>query len=262
MNLTIYQVDAFTSKQFSGNPAAVIPLLKWHEEALLQRIAMENNLSETVYFVAVKNGYEIRWFTPTVEVNLCGHATLAAGYILYNFLDYKFPTLHFHSKSGELILTKNDGLLTMDFPSWPPQPVTHIPALLSEGLGTKAFLEVRKYREYLVELADEAAVKAVTPDFRKLVDLRSDVIITAKGNDCDFVSRFFAPGSGIDEDPVTGSAHSQLIPYWSSKLLKNNLYAKQLSQRGGELWCEQVGDRVKMGGHCVFYMKGEIQVTI
>ena len=260
MILNLYQIDAFTRRIFGGNPAAVIPLTKWPDTALLQKIALENNLSETAYMVPHENGYEIRWFTPAVEINLCGHATLASAYVLYEHLGYSADTVHFFCKSGELSVTRNNDLFEMDFPSWKPAAVSNIPELLLQGLQMNEVPPVFKHREYLVELRSEKEVIMLRPDFRKFLELGKDVIVTAPGTDCDFVSRFFAPASGIDEDPVTGSAHSQLIPYWSEKLRKSKMYARQLSARGGELWCEQVGDRVKMAGHCAFYMKGEIHL--
>ncbi|HUR12244.1 MAG TPA: PhzF family phenazine biosynthesis protein [Flavitalea sp.] len=261
MNLTIYQVDAFTKSLFGGNPAAIIPLSKWVEESLLQKIAMENNVSETAYFVPAKNGYDIRWFTPGVEINLCGHATLASAFILYEFMGYEHPSIHFHSKSGELIIRKDNGMLMMDFPSWMPTVINDIPAPLKEGLQSDDIISVHKNRDVLVEVKNAEAVRKIKPDFRKLKEFGNHVIVTARGDDCDFVSRFFAPAAAIDEDPVTGSAHSQLIPYWAAKLGKQKLFARQLSSRGGEVWCENVGDRVKMGGYCTFYMKGELEIS-
>lgn len=260
MTLTLYHVDAFTRRLFGGNPAAVIPLTKWLDSDLLQKIALENNLSETAFIVPRDEGYDIRWFTPAVEVNLCGHATLASGFVLFDCLHYPGESIQFFCKSGELTVTRDNDLIEMDFPSWKPTAVQDIPPLLLAGLNTKEVITVSKHREYLVELADEKQVKEVSPDFRKLLELGKDVIVTSPGSNCDFVSRFFAPASGIDEDPVTGSAHSQLIPYWSGKLNKTRMYAKQLSERGGELWCEDHGERVKMAGYCTFYMKGEIHL--
>ena len=264
MTLTLYQIDAFTDKLFSGNPAAVIPLQYWLQDDLMQTIALENNLSETVYFIPSASNdadYDIRWFTPAVEVNLCGHATLASAYVLFNLLGFDKNVLKFNSKSGILSITKKGGLITMDFPSWKPERVDVYHDSLNEILGGLEIVGVYKYRDILIELADEEAVKKCTPDFTLLKKHFDKMIITAPGKKVDFVSRFFAPASGINEDPVTGSAHSQLIPFWSEKLGKNKLHALQLSQRGGELWCEQVNeDRVTMSGNCVFYMKGEITI--
>ena len=262
MKLTIYQIDAFTDKLFGGNPAAVIPLKKWIDDELMQQIALENSLSETVFFVPSHTkgyGYEIRWFTPEVEINLCGHATLASAYVLFNILDYKKKQIHFSCKSGILKVSKKDDLITMDFPSWKPERITDHPAELNAILGELEIVGVYQYRDLLVELADETAVKNCTPDFSLMKKYVDKMIITAPGKRSDFVSRFFAPGAGINEDPVTGSAHSQLIPFWSEKLNKKKLHALQLSKRGGELWCEQLNaERVSMSGKAVFYMKGKI----
>jgi len=273
MKLTVYQIDAFTNKLFGGNPAAVIPLEHWIDDKLMQDIALENNLSETVFFVPANNikheeiisknpslDYEIRWFTPTVEINLCGHATLASAWYMYQVMDYKKPEIAFSSKSGVLKVSKENDILWLDFPSWKPERFNEYPEELQQALGGAEIVGVYKHRDLLVELMDEAAVKKCKPDFGLIYKLGYKIIITAAGKEVDFVSRFFAPTAGIDEDPVTGSAHSQLIPFWSEKLGKNSLKAQQLSARGGNIFCEQKGDRVKMGGNCVFYMKGEIVV--
>jgi PhzF family phenazine biosynthesis protein len=263
LKLTIYQIDAFAEKLFSGNPAAVIPLEKWIDDSLMQNLAMENNLAETVFFVKNGKDYDIRWFTPEAEINLCGHATLASAYVLFEILDYKSDKIVFHSKSGPLSIIKDPqskqfrGL--MDFPSWKPELVRDYPPELIESLGKPEIVAVYKHRDYLVELHGEDVVRKIQPDFTLMKKAKEKVIITAPGREVDFVSRFFAPTVGIDEDPVTGSAHSQLIPFWSYKLNKDKMRARQLSRRGGELYCEQKGDRVIMGGSCVFYMKGEIQ---
>jgi PhzF family phenazine biosynthesis protein len=272
MKLTLYQVDAFTDKLFGGNPAAVIPLEKWIDDVLMQKIAMENNLSETVFFVPSKTretDFAIRWFTPEAEINLCGHATLASAYVLFNILNFKKPAINFRCKSGLLKINKQDDLIVMDFPSWKPERIDDYAAELPAILGHVEIVAVYKHRDVLVELMDEAAVKNCNPDFSLMKKHFDKVIITAPGtwsgdlhspDHVDFVSRFFAPGVGIDEDPVTGSAHSQLIPFWSEKLNKKKLHALQLSKRVGELWCEQLNDdRVSMSGKAVFYMKGEIE---
>ena len=265
MKLTLYQIDAFADKLFSGNPAAVIPLQNWLADTLMQTIALENNLSETVFFIpSITTGadYDIRWFTPAVEINLCGHATLASAYVLFTMLGFDKKVLTFNSKSGKLYITKKDDLITMDFPSWKPERLDVYHDSLSEILGGVEIVGVYKYRDILVELADEEAVKKCRPDFTLMKNHFDKMIITAPGKKVDFVSRFFAPAAGINEDPVTGSAHSQLIPFWSEKLGKTTLHALQLSQRGGELWCEQINqDRVAIGGNCIFYMQGEISVT-
>lgn len=263
MKLTLYQIDAFTNKLFSGNPAAVIPLEKWIDDGLMQKLGMENNLSETVFFVpSKKNGadYEIRWFTPALEINLCGHATLASAYVLYNLLGFDKPELKFDCKSGVLVIKKEKGKLSMNFPAWKPAPLPDYPKELVAALGNPEIVNIARSRDVLFELKDESAVRNCTPDFTLLKKIGEKVMITAKGDKVDFVSRFFAPIAGIDEDPVTGSAHSQLIPYWAEKLGKNKLHALQLSSRGGELWCEYLGDRVTMAGECVFFMKGELEV--
>lgn len=260
MKLTIYQIDAFANKLFSGNPAAVIPLEQWLDDELMQKIAMENNLAETAFFVKNGNAFDIRWFTPELEINLCGHATLASAFVLYNFLGYDKPTIVFHSKSGPLSVSREGDIIHLDFPSWNPERITDYPSELIGSLGVKEVAGVYKNREYLVELNNEEEVKNCKPDFALMKKVDRMVIITAAGKEVDFVSRFFAPTAGIDEDPVTGSAHSQLIPFWSYKLGKTKMRAKQLSKRGGDLLCEQKGERVVMAGKCVFYMKGEIEV--
>lgn len=263
MKLQLYQADAFTDKLFGGNPAAVIPLKKWIPDELMQKLAMENNLAETVFFVRSEKkeaDYDIRWFTPALEINLCGHATLASAFVIFTILKEKKRSVTFSSKSGLLtVKNKKDGLL-MDFPSWKPAMISEYPAGLKEVLGVNEIVAVYKYRDLLVELNKEEDVANAKPDFTALKKTGEKVIITAPGKTVDFVSRFFAPVAGIDEDPVTGSAHSQLIPFWSEKLNKKIMQAKQLSQRGGDIYCEQNGDRVIMGGKCVFYMKGEINV--
>lgn len=267
MNLTLYQIDAFADKLFTGNPAAVIPLDKWLDDSLMQKIALENNLSETVFFVPAADGleadYEIRWFTPELEINLCGHATLASAYVLFHLPGFKKDIIRFHSKSGILQVYRAGDLICLDFPSWKPEKTDEYSAELPLILGDVEIVGVYRHRDLLVELFDEEAVRHCNPDLTLMKKHFDKVIITASGKrrageTVDFVSRFFAPGAGVDEDPVTGSAHSQLVPFWSEKLQKNNLHALQLSKRGGELWCEQKGDRVIMKGKGVFYMKGEI----
>lgn len=263
MNLPIYQVDAFASALFKGNPAAVIPLTAWIDDGLMQQIAAENNLAETVFFVPQENSeadFHIRWFTPEFEINLCGHATLASAFVIFNYLGFSKDTVVFSSQSGLLRVTRKDGILEMDFPSWKPQPATDAPAHIAEILGIGAIKGVYRHRDLMIEVATEEEVLAARPDFTALKKTKEMVILTAPGKEADFVSRFFAPDAAVDEDPVTGSAHSQLIPFWSEKLNRKKMFAKQLSKRGGELWCEDVGNRVIIGGQCVFYMKGEITV--
>ncbi len=277
MKLTLYQVDAFTNKTFGGNPAAVIPLKKWIRKELMQQLAMENNLSETVFFVPFKNSsgnrqrkgidYGIRWFTPELEINLCGHATLASAYVIFEILKAKKRKVVFTSKSGLLTVRKDSESSPskgfrgqMDFPSWPPGKVDNYPPELLASLGNPEITGVFKHRDFLVELPNEDSVKKIQPDFTLMKKTGEKVIITAPGKKADFVSRFFAPSAGVDEDPVTGSAHSQLIPFWAHKLGKEKMKARQLSRRGGEIFCEHKGDRVIIGGQCVFFMKGEIEI--
>ncbi len=263
MKLNIYQADAFSAKLFSGNPAAVVPLKKWLPDALMQKIAMENNLSETVFFVPSKHkgvDYDIRWFTPAVEINLCGHATLAASFIIIDVLQEKKKKVVFSSQSGLLIVEKKKDVFEMDFPSWKPSKIYDYPKNLQQALGVNEIVGVYKYRDLLIELNHENDVIKASPDFTLLKEIGDKVIITAAGKDVDFVSRFFAPTAGVDEDPVTGSAHAQLIPFWSEKSGKKKLTAKQLSKRGGTLYCEQLEDRVRMAGKCILYLKGKIEV--
>ena len=261
MKLTLYQVDAFTNKLFGGNPAAVIPLENWIPDDLMQKLALENNLSETVFFVPTGEHYDIRWFTPAAEINLCGHATLASAFVLYHFLNFNKDKIIFHSKSGQLEVHKKDDIFVMDFPAWKPERVYNYPGNLRGGLGVNEILAIYKNRDLLVLLENENEVKNAKPNFAAIKKWNEKVILTAPGNDgVDFVSRFFAPSVGVDEDPVTGSAHSQLIPFWGERLNKKEMHAKQLSPRGGELWVSYADDRVTIAGQCVFYMKGEIDL--
>ena len=261
MKYTIYQVDAFAEKVFQGNPAAVMPLEDWLEDKLMQEIAMENNLSETAFFVKTDAGYHIRWFTPEFEIDLCGHATLASAYIIKNFVEPHLAEINFTTqKAGALRAMAKDGIYTLDFPSRMPQPC-QTPGQLLKSLGITTAVEVLKSRDYFVVLPNEDAVKNADPDFTLIKELDSvGVIVTAKGQSADVVSRCFYPGAGIPEDPVTGSAHCNIVPYWSEKLGKSKLFCKQLSQRGGDLHCELQGDRVLMSGKCVLYLEGEINV--
>jgi len=261
MKYTIYQVDAFAEKVFQGNPAAVVPLEDWLEDKLMQEIAMENNLSETAFFVKTDAGYHIRWFTPEFEIDLCGHATLASAYIIKNFVEPHLAEINFTTqKAGALRAMAKDGIYTLDFPSRMPQPC-QTPGQLLKSLGITTAVEVLKSRDYFVVLPNEDAVKNADPDFTLIKELDSvGVIVTAKGQSADVVSRCFYPGAGIPEDPVTGSAHCNIVPYWSEKLGKSKLFCKQLSLRGGDLHCELQGDRVLMSGKCVLYLEGEINV--
>ncbi|MGN6436733.1 MAG: PhzF family phenazine biosynthesis protein [Agriterribacter sp.] len=260
MNIPIYQADAFTSKVFGGNPAAVCPLTDWLPDELMQKIAMENNLAETAFIVQEPEGYRIRWFTPAVEVDLCGHATLAAAHIYFNHLGYAQNEIAFNSKSGRLtVARKNNGQLTLDFPADRFEPVTDIPAAITEGLGIEVKEVYKGKFDYMAVVESQSIIEQLNPDFRTIATLKSrGILITAKGNESDFVSRCFFPQSGIDEDPVTGSAHTLLVPYWASVLGKNNLTAIQLSPRKGHLDCELKGDRVLMSGYTVTFMRGEI----
>ncbi len=261
MKLTIYQVDAFAKEVFKGNPAAVCPLTEWLPEETMQRIALENNLAETAFFVKKGDVYEIRWFTPLSEIDLCGHATLASGYVLFEILKTEDGFVRFRShKSGELTVEKQGDRLILDFPSRPVAPAD-APDGLAEALGGKAPKQVFKARDYFLVYESEQEVLSITPNFSKLLEIGAHgYIVTAKGDSADFVSRFFAPEVGVPEDPVTGSAHCNLIPYWAERLGKTELFARQVSARGGELFCELKGDRVKIGGNAALYLKGEIYV--
>ncbi|SOB76263.1 phenazine biosynthesis protein PhzF family [Marinobacter sp. LV10R510-11A] len=267
MSYPIYQVDAFTSEIFKGNPAAVMPLETWLPDETLQALATENNLSETAFFVrepgAEGSDFHIRWFTPSIEVPLCGHATLASAWVIFNKLNWPAEHIRFHSKSGPLGVQKAPGdWLILDFPNLPIEE-RETPALLSgalDGAPTTAFY-VPSDANYMVVLENEAAVKAAQPDMRMLKELDNlGLIITAPGETADFVSRYFAPGMGLDEDPVTGSIHSVLVPYWAQKLGKTKLEARQLSARGGFLRCELKGDRVAIAGQAAFYMEGAVHI--
>jgi PhzF family phenazine biosynthesis protein len=260
--MNIYQVDAFTDHVFGGNPAAVIPLESWPDDALMQRIAMENNLSETVFFVRTNDGYHIRWFTPAFEIDLCGHATLASAYVIKNYIDPSVEAIRFSTQQvGELRAICKDGMYTLDFPARMPVACSEREAVLN-SLGITDAMEVLKSRDYFVVLRDEEAVKNIKPDFALVEQLDSvGVIVTAKGASAEVVSRCFYPGAGIPEDPVTGSAHCNIVPYWCDKLSKTNLFCKQLSTRGGDLWCELVNGRVLMSGHCTEFMQGRIVVN-
>jgi len=259
MEITIYQIDAFASKLFEGNPAAVCPLDAWLPDDLMQSIAQENNLSETAFFVPKGNGFHIRWFTPASEVDLCGHATLASAYVLFNILGYKKDKIEFDSKSGILSVTKDNEWLVMDFPAQPP-----VPCAIPEEI-VKAFdiapVECLKSEDFVVVFEHEIDIESANPDFGQLkkLDLRG-VIITAKSTRYDFVARFFAPQYGIPEDPVTGSAYTQLAPYWASKTGSKRFSVKQLSSRGGELTCEIVDDRVLISGKAIKYLEGKINI--
>jgi predicted PhzF superfamily epimerase YddE/YHI9 len=257
MELSIFQVDAFSSKVFGGNPAAICPLESWLPDATLQSIALENNLSETAYFVPTAGSYHLRWFTPAIEMDLCGHATLASAYVLFHELGYPHDTVSFDTKSGELKVKRSADLLAMDFPSRPPGPVSVHPGLAA-AIGGKP-IEILASRDYFLVYETEEEVLALQPDMHALLAMdKPTFIATARGKNCDFVSRFFAPKLGVPEDPVTGSAHCTLIPYWAGKLAKTSLHARQVSPRGGELFCQLAGNRVEIAGHAALYLKGQI----
>lgn len=258
MTIPIYQVDAFTDKLFGGNPAAICPLGEWLPAPEMQKIAAENNLAETAFFIPQGKDYELRWFTPEVEIDLCGHATLATAHILFTILDYQDDIIHFHTlKAGTLKVHRDADIYTLDFPARLPE-ASDVPAGLKEAVGGNP-VEILRSRDYFLVYENESEVKALSPDFFALSKIESvGFIATSPGDNCDFVSRFFAPGSGINEDPVTGSAHCSLIPYWSKRLGKNNLHAFQVSSRIGELRCELKNARVFMSGKAVTYLRGEI----
>lgn len=261
MKLRIYQVDAFTDKVFSGNPAAVCPLETWLSDDLLQNIAMENNLAETAFYVKKDNVYQIRWFTPAVEVDLCGHATLASAFVLYKYQNHTDNTINFYShRSGNLTVTKRDDLLTLNFPTDVFESIPLSNELMN-GFTIKPIEAFKGKTDYMLVFEKESQIKALIPSFHEISKLKArGVIVTAKGDHVDFVSRFFAPQSGVNEDPVTGSAHTTLTPYWARKLGKNELTAIQLSARKGHLKCKYLNDRVEISGQGKEYLIGEIVV--
>jgi PhzF family phenazine biosynthesis protein len=260
MNIPIYQVDAFTRRAFRGNPAAVCPLDSWLPDELLQQIAAENNLSETAYFVRERQSYRLRWFTPATEVDLCGHATLASAFVIFEQIGRLEALIRFETRSGALFVTREDGLLVMDFPSRPAAPHAPHPNLV-KALGRIPVAVLSVPRDYLAVYATEDDVRALDPDMQLLSALdKVAVIVTAPGSDCDFVSRFFAPVHGVPEDPVTGSAHCTLAPYWAAVLGKNVLFARQVSRRGGEIRCRLRGDRVELSGQAVLVLTGTLHV--
>lgn len=261
MKIPIYQVDAFTSEVFSGNPAAVCILDAWIDDRRLQSIAAENNLSETAYLVQNENGFDLRWFTPMTEVGLCGHATLASAFVQFVCRKWSADTIRFQTrKSGQLMVTRQEEVLEMDFPARSAYARTP-PDGLSHALGVTPKKVYGSAEDLMVVLDDEKTVVEVQPDFAALeqIDCRG-IIITAQGDRCDFVSRFFAPRVGIPEDPVTGSAHCVLIPYWAKVLGKKELYALQVSKRGGELFCGLAGERVMISGKAALYLEGTITI--
>lgn len=260
--LKIFQIDAFTNQLFKGNPAAVCIMDEWLDDKLMQNIAAENNLAETAFAVKSNDKFEIRWFTPAVEVDLCGHATLATAFVLFKHYQVNTTKINFFSKwSGELAVEKAEGgFLKLDFPADKVDEIETITEL-NNAIGKLPFKTLKGKTDFMLVYNDQADIEKINPDFSKLVKFSGrGVIVTAPGTDCDFVSRFFAPQSGINEDPVTGSAHTTLTPFWSVELNKKKLLAKQLSKRGGDLICEIAGDRVKISGKAVEYLVGEIKI--
>jgi len=271
--LPFYWVDAFTDRPFTGNPAGVVPLDVWPDDALLQRMAFEHGLSETAFFVRTGDArFHLRWFTPAVEVELCGHATLASAHVLFHELGQHGDLVTFDSRSGPLTAARRtDGKLELDFPATPATAVTDAPHAreVSAALGgAEVFWLGRTKFDWLAELREAASVRTLQPDFPRVAALGArGLIVTAAGDDCDFVSRFFAPQSGVAEDPVTGSAHSALAPFWAARFGRPRLHARQVSARGGELWCDlavatgsgPADARVRIAGHAVCYLRGEIR---
>lgn len=261
MKIPYYQVDVFTDQLFKGNPAGVCLLPSgWLAAELMQQIAFENNLSETAFVVRRGNAFELRWFTPTVEVDLCGHATVAPAHVLFKETGLDGNLIEFATKSSGIVSVERKGdKLILDFPSRPPV-TCEAPSELEKILGKKP-AEIWRSRDYLMVFDNEDDILNISPDFIRMLNWDClGVIITAPGKTADFVSRFFAPRAGVNEDPVTGSSHSTLIPYWAKRLKKTDLHSLQLSARGGELFCQDAGDRVKIGGKAVTYLRGEINI--
>ncbi len=260
MKIKIYQIDAFADKIFSGNPAAVCPLNEWLPDELLQNIAMENNLAETAFYVNEKEGLRIRWFTPTIEVDLCGHATLATAFVLFYHENYSGEKIVFNSRSGPLTITKSDEVLTLNFPVDTLVEVNSIPEL-EQGLGVKPLKTFKGKTDFMLVFENEDQIKNMNPDFKLIGTVNTrGIIVTAKGDNVDFVSRFFGPQSGMDEDPVTGSAHTSLSPYWAKVLNKTEFTALQLSKRLGKLKCKLLGDRVEISGTAKLFLVGTISI--
>ena len=263
MRLPLYQIDAFTTRPFAGNPAAIVPLERWLPDAVLQSIAEENNLAQTAFYVPrfqrdAEPAYDLRWFTPTAEVDICGHATLASAHFI--LAKSAAASVAFHTRSGVLRVTRDGPRLALDFPARPPAPEGADMAAVEAALGARP-TKVLKSRDVFAVFDDAAAVKSLRPDMAEIAALDGfGVIATAPGADCDFVSRFFAPKVGVPEDPVTGSAHCSLIPYWAERLGKSELFARQISKRGGELWCRHRGERVTIAGTCAPYLEGWIEI--
>lgn len=261
--LQLFQIDAFANEVFQGNPAAVCPLENWLDDVTLQAIAQENNLAETAFFVPKDNGFHIRWFTPKHEVPLCGHATLASAYVIFNELDPKRQSVRFESRSGPLQVMRKGSLLFMDFPAFQMEPCHSPPDILLQGLNIKPqeVFSVEADPNYYAIFESEGEVLSIEPDLNLLEQLHPmGVVVTAAGENSDCVSRCFAPSYGIPEDPVTGSIHCALVPYWARRLNKSHIHAHQVSQRGGELYCQDKGERVVVGGKAVKYLAGNIYI--
>jgi PhzF family phenazine biosynthesis protein len=261
MNLKIYQVDAFTNKLFGGNPAAVCRLEKWLSDGTLQNIAAENNLAETAFYIKTNQGFHIRWFTPKSEVNLCGHATLATAFVLFEHEGYDKDVISFESRSGILTVTRNENWLTLNFPVDTIEQIE-----MNQDFAfcfDKSAIEIYKGKDdFMMVFSSQDDIETLKPNLLNIAKFQSrGIIVTAKGNEVDFVSRYFAPAFGIDEDPVTGSAHTTLMPYWTKLLNKNTLIARQISERQGYLKCTLINDRVEISGQAVLYLKGEIFIN-
>lgn len=259
MKLPIFQVDAFSDRPFRGNPAAVCPLEQWLPDETMQGIAAECNLSNTAFFVTNGEAFHLRWFTPAVEVDLCGHATLATAHVLWNHLGYSRQEIYFDTRGGRITVGQDSGRIVLHFPAWPPQHCA-VDENLIPALGHQP-LDVLAARDYLVVYGSEKEVRELHPDMHRLTEIdRFGTVVTAPGDSCDFVSRFFAPSKGVPEDPVTGSAHAMLIPYWAERLNRTSLHARQISRRSGDLACRYLGDRVTIAGHAVTFFSGEISL--
>ena len=260
MNFTIYQVDAFAEKIFEGNPAAVVPLETWLPDDVMQNVAFENNLSETAFFIPWGNGYHIRWFTPGAEVDLCGHATLATAHVLFQHLNYLKDEILFESRSGRLIVKKEDDLIVLDFPSSTFSEI-EIPENLKDAFSVRPLKCFSGRDDLMLLFENENDIYKLEPDFQKITKSKTrGIITTTKSEKYDFISRFFAPAVGVNEDPVTGSAHTMLIPFWAEKLGTTQLLARQVSTRGGNLYCKYLGDRVEIGGKAITFLVGEIGI--
>ncbi len=256
MKIPLYVVDAFTRKVFGGNPAAVCPLEAWPEDALMRQVAMENNLSETAFFAAEGDGYRLRWFTPAVEIDLCGHATLASAFVIFNYLDLAADSVTFKTLSGALVARREGERIALDFPARPAAPAD-APADLLDGLGARPREVLRSSVDYMAVYETEDEVRSLRPDMALISKVEArGVIATAPGRDSDCASRYFAPRVGVAEDPVTGAAHCTVVPYWAAKLGRRDIRARQVSARGGELFCQDQGERIRLAGHAARYSEG------